>query len=167
MNAEFGFALQAWLLGLAVSALVVLPGMVVLDGILTEPFVETFPARVLGYFALLLPSVLMTATFGVLLSAPLFLIGLLTALTFRRQIARHPVFFAGLAPLVAVGLGAAVTVVLHEPGYSALLPALDHALRIALRGDSLIFALPVAAGSLYFCLRLSRQERSRDRNSGA
>lgn len=98
MNAELGLAVQAWLLGLAVTALVVLPGTVVLDGILSDPFLKTLPARFLAYFAMLLPNLLMTATFGVLLSAPLFLAGLLAAYAFRQQIARHPLPFAALAP---------------------------------------------------------------------
>lgn len=148
MNQEIGLAFQAWGLGLATLALLVLPGMTALDGILTEPFLEMLPMRVGVFLAMMLPGGLMTALFGVILSAPLFLIAFLTALAFRLQIARHPLAFAGLAPLVTVSLVAAVTVVTRDPGPSAFLPALQDALRVALRGKRLDGCAPVAAGSL-------------------
>jgi hypothetical protein len=149
MNREVGLALQAWGVGLLTSALVVLPGVTVLDGIFTDPFLETLLPRILAFVGMMLPGMLMTFTAGVVLSLPFFLLGLLTALAFRQQIARHPLIFAGLAPLITVTLVAAVTVMMRDPGHSDLLPALEDALRVALRGDSWIFALPVAAGSFY------------------
>ncbi len=166
MNREIGLALQAWGVGLLTSALVVLPGMTVLDGIFTDPFFETLLPRILAFFGMMLPGALMTFTIGVVLSLPFFLLGLLTALVFRRQIARHPVVFAGLAPLVTVTLVSAITVATRDPRPVGMLPALQDALGVALRGDSWIFALPVAAGSFFFCLRLARLERSGDHTSG-
>lgn len=155
MNQQFGLALQAWFLGLAVLAVIVLPGAVVLDGILTDPFLKTLPVRLLGYLAMLLPSFLMTLTFGVMLSAPLFGLGFLASLCCRSQIARQPLLFAGLAPAVAVAIFALVDALLRRGG-GFRLPLWEHALATALRPDSLIVALPVAVGSLYFCLHLAR-----------
>jgi hypothetical protein len=160
MNAVLGLALRAWFLGLAVTALVVLPGVTALDGILTDPFLKTLPVRILVYFGMLLPSLLMTAIFGVLLSAPLFLLGLLTAFAFHRQIARHPLPFAALAPLLAVAVLALFSALVRGPDDFGQVTFLDYAWREALRADSLIVALPVAVGSFHFCLRLAKQERT-------
>jgi hypothetical protein len=162
MNAEVGLALRAWGVGLATLALVVLPGATVLDGILTDPFLETLLPRLIAFFGMMLPGVWMTATFGVLLSAPLFLVAFLVSLAFRRSIARHPLLFALAAPLVAVGMVAVVTVALREASPAGLMPWLRDLLEVALRRDSLLIALPIAAGSFFFCLGLARLERSRE-----
>jgi hypothetical protein len=157
MNHELGLALQAWLIGLAVAALIVVPGMVVLQDIPRDSLGETLAALVIGYLGLLLPSLLMTATFGVLLSAPLFILGFLTSLVLRRQIARHPLVFAAIASVVTLVLFAAVASLRRPTGPGAKLSAWDYGLATALRSDSLIVALPVAVGSLYFCLGLARR----------
>ncbi|TAG15920.1 MAG: hypothetical protein EAZ40_13235 [Rhodobacterales bacterium] len=151
-------ALQAWGVGLLTAALVVLPGMTVLDGLFTDPFLETILPRIIAFFGMMLPGVLMTFTVGVVLSLPFFLLGLLTALTFRRQISRYPMVFATLAPLVTVLLVATVTVLMRDPGPEGLRQALQAAMAVAMGGDSWIFALPVAAGSFFFCSRLARSE---------
>lgn len=145
-------------MGLAVTALAVLPGVILFDGILTDPFLETLPARFLGYFGLLFPSLLMTAIFGVLLSAPLFLVGLLVAFAFSPQIARHPLPFAAAAPLLAAAFFAMGSALLRDPDPVGQITTLDYAWRMAFRADSLVVALPVAVGSLFFCLRLARLE---------
>jgi hypothetical protein len=153
MNREVGLAFQAWFLGLATLAFVVFPGVVALDGLLTEPFLETLPVRLVGWGVMLVPSLVMTATVGIVLSAPLFLIALLSALTFRRQIKRHPFMFAATAPLVAVGLMIMVTL----PDRETWAGVLDRAFAQALRVENwIVVALPVLVGSLWFCLRLRR-----------
>ncbi|NJS38254.1 MAG: hypothetical protein HC783_03705 [Rhodobacteraceae bacterium] len=167
MSREIGLALQAWGVGLLTSALVVLPGVTVLDGIFTDPFFETVLPRILAFFGMMLPGLLMTFTIGIVLSLPFFLLGLLTALTFRRQIARHPLVFATLAPLVTVILVAAVTVLTRDPAPQDLQEVVRAVSVVAMRGDSWIFALPVAAGSFFFCVSLARLARSEDHAKGA
>ncbi len=168
MEREVGLALQAWGVGLLTSALVVLPGLTVLDGIFTDPFFETLLPRILAFFGMMLPGVLMTFTIGIVLSLPFFLLALLTALVFRRHIARHPLVFAALAPLVTVLLVAAAITAMQDTWPKGFLPALQDALRAAMRGgEGWIFALPMAAASFFYCLRLARMERSGDPVNGA
>lgn len=162
MNEEVGLALQAWGIGLLTSALVVLPGMTALDGISADPFPQSVLPRMAAFFHMMLPGLLMTFTFGVVLSFPIFLVGLLAALVFKERIARHPLFFASLAPLVTIGLVAVVTVLSRDAEARAFLSILQEVLAVGLRGDSLILAIPVAAGSFYYCLSIGGLERSAD-----
>jgi hypothetical protein len=156
MNREVGLAFQAWLVGLATAALVVLPGATALDGLLSDPFLETLPVRVLAFFVLMLPGVLMTFTVGILMSAPFFLIGLIVALTCRGAILRHPLAMAAAAPVLTMIIVAVVSAWTMDNDWALARPFGARFLGQLLRGDTLIFALPVAAGSFWFCLRLAR-----------
>ena len=159
MNEEVGLALQAWGIGLLTSALVVLPAMTALDGISADPFPQTLLPRAAAFFGMMLPGLLMTFTVGVVLSFPLFLLGLLTALLFRQRIARRPLVFASLAPIVTIAVVAVVTVLNRDAEDRGFLSGLQDVLAVALRDDNLIFAIPVAAGSFYYCLRLAGLQR--------
>jgi hypothetical protein len=156
MNREVGLAFQAWLIGLATAALVVLPGATALEGLFSDPFLETLPARVLGFFLLMLPGVLTTFTVGILLSAPFFLIGLIVALTCRGAILRHPVAMAAAAPVVTMIICAGLTAWARDTTWAEAHSFAERFLWLLIHRDTLIFALPVAAGSFWFCLRLAR-----------
>jgi hypothetical protein len=117
--------------GVLTLALLVLPGLL-------PRFPEVFGMR--------RPGVRMTIAFGVVLR--LSLSALLTALAFWRQIARFPPVFATLAPLVTVFLLSAVRVMTPDPGSGGRVRGLEDAGRGALRGDGLLFAVPVASGAI-------------------
>lgn len=164
MNREVGLALQAWGVGLLTLAFVVLPGSAALQGLFSDPFFETLLPRVAAFFVMMVPGALMTFTFGILLSFPIFLVGLGAALILRRRIVRDPLVYAALAPPGTVGLLIGVSL-LTSLGSTGLMSALREAMLVATRVDSLIVVLPVAAGSLYFCLRLSRLYAEKTRPS--
>jgi hypothetical protein len=155
MNGEIGLAFQAWLVGLATAGLVVLPGAVAFQGLFSEPFLETILQRLAGFVVLILPSLLMTFTIGALLSAPLFLLGLLVALAGRSLIIRHPWTMATLAPLLTMVIVAGISAWTRDNAWASAHSFAERFLWLIADRDTLIFALPVAAGSFWFCTQLA------------
>lgn len=156
MMQVIGLAVQAWFVGLTVAAVQFLPAATAFDGLTTDPFLENLAKRVLAFVAMIAPSLLMTMTIGVVVSFPFFLIGTLVALLGTRLIMKYPMTMAALAPVCTVVIIAGASAATRDNQWARAHDFLERFLQIAVQGDNLLFALPVAAGSYYFCSRLAR-----------
>ncbi len=152
-------ALRAWLIGLLTAGVLVLPGMTALEGLITEPFLATFPKRVLGFVVMIPLGVLMAMTFGLMLSAPLFLVGTLIAVVFRRQVASYPMAMTILAPICTVVIVASIDAATRDNEWARTHGFLAKFARIAMNGDMMLFAIPVAVAACYFCTRMKRESQ--------
>ncbi len=151
-----GLAVRAWFVGLTTAAVFVSPAEMALRGVTTEPFFDTLAQRLLGFVVMIPVSFLMSMTFGVVLSAPLFLLGTLAALLCPRLVVRYPWAMTALATVCTVVIVAGLSAVTRDNEWAQTHGFVEKFVHLALSRDTLLFAIPVAVGSYYFCTRLAK-----------
>jgi hypothetical protein len=149
-------AFKAWGIGLLSAGLVFLPlAQVWGSNDVNNPILDIVMRVVI--FVLSIPhSVLMAVTFGLLLSAPLFLIALIFALTFSQLAARNPKKTSGLAIILTVLIIAGTETISRDNRWAASHSFWEKFSHISLTWDTWIFAFPVGVASYYYCFELRR-----------
>lgn len=152
----FKIALKAWVVGLTSAGVVVMPFMQIWGRSDATSLLENIALRAFVFLASIPGSLFLTFTFGAVLSAPLFIVGYLVALTLKEKIVRHPFLFSGLAPLITIGLVATWTAVSRDNEWAHTHGFLEKFWMLVISWDIMVYAVPVGFASGYFCYRLRK-----------
>ena len=153
-------AFKAWGVGLLSAGVLFLPlSNVWGEGDATNVFIDA-AMRVPIFLASIPGSVLLAATFGLVLSAPLFLIALIFAQFFDRLASLYPKRVSGLAVAVTVIIVAGTDAITRNNNWANDHNFWEKFSHISLTWDTWLFALPVGVASYFYCFQRHRKNTS-------